>query len=397
MATALVLGVRQVGALQQWELQAFDQMMRVRPAEKPDSRLAIISITESDVQTQDPQERRGASLSDQTLTKLLDKLQSYQPRVIGLDIYRDFPVDPDQSTLAAHIQQNDRLITICEVGETSEQSGTRPLPNIPAERLSFSDMPVDADGVIRRQILGMAPNPKSFCTIDTSFSLRAAQHYLAAEELSFDRNANGVLQVGPAKFKQLDPHTGGYQQLDSLGYQVLLNYRASGVAATQITLADLLNDSIDADLLRDRVVLIGTTAKSFKDYSPTPYSGAQGGEEMPGVMIHAHMVSQILSAVLDQRPLLWWLSPWKTTLWVWGWSLAGGFLVLTVRSSLHLTLVSGAAGIVLYGVCFGLLLKGGWMPLIPSALALVGSGGGVAAYTVYQTRLQANAKNPRSQ
>ncbi len=397
MATALVLGVRQVGVLQQWELQAFDHLMRIRPAEKPDPRLTIVSITESDVQNQDPTERRGSSLSDQTLTQLLDKLQTYQPRVIGLDIYRDFPIDPDQSALAAQVQENASLITICEVGETSEQSGTRPLPNIPAERLSFSDLPVDTDGVIRRQLLGMAPNPKSFCTTDTSFSLRAAQHYLAAEDLFFERNPDGVLQVGSAKFKQLAPHTGGYQQLDARGYQVLLNYRASGVAATQITLADLLNDSIDANLLRDRVILIGTTAKSFKDYLPTPYTGAQGAEEMAGVMIHAHMVSQILSAVLDQRPLLWWLSPWKTTAWIWGWSLVGGGLVLICRSPLQLGLASGAAGIILYGACFGLLLKGGWMPLAPSALALVGSGAGVVAYTVYQKKLQASTPGLRLQ
>ncbi|MCG8368422.1 MAG: CHASE2 domain-containing protein [Pseudanabaenales cyanobacterium] len=386
VVTAMVLGVRQLGGLQQWELQTFDQLIRLRPAEKLDPRLVIVSVTETDVQNQDPQERRGSSLSDRTLTQLLDKLQSYHPRVIGLDIYRDFPIDPDHSALAAHLQQNDRFIAICEVGETSEHAGTRPPPDMPAERLSFSDLPVDPDGVIRRQLLGMAPNPKSFCTTDTSFSLRVAQFYLADEGLYFERNSDGILQIGSAVFKQLEPQTGGYPQLDSLGYQVLLHYRASGVAAKQLTLAELLSGSIDANLLKDRVVLIGTTAKSFKDYSSTPYTTAQGSEKMPGVMIQAHMVSQILSAVLDQRPLLWWLSPWKTTLWVWSWSLVGGLLVLTFRSHLQLGLASGATVVLLYGACFGLLLKGGWMPLAPSALALVGTAGSVMAYTAYQAQ-----------
>ena len=389
MVTALVLGVRQLGWLQQWEWQAFDQLMRLRPAEKLDPRLVIVSVTEVDVQNQDPQERRGSSLSDRTLTQLLEKLQSYQPRVIGLDIYRDFPIDPEHSALAAQLQQNEGFIAICEVGETSENSGTRPPPDMPAERLSFSDIPLDSDGVIRRQLLGMAPNPKSFCATDTSFSLRAAQFYLAAEGLYFERNLDGVLQAGSAIFKQLEPQTGGYHQLDSRGYQVLLHYRSPGVAAQQLTLAELLGGS-DADLanlLKDRIVLIGTTAKSFKDYSPTPYTAAQGSEEMPGVMIQAHMVSQILSAVLDQRPLLWWLSPWQTTVWVWGWALVGGSLVLSCRLSLQLGLTGGAAvSILLYGICFGLLLKGGWMPLIPSALALVGTGGSTMAYIVYQAQ-----------
>jgi CHASE2 domain-containing sensor protein len=159
--------------------------------------------------------------------------------------------------------------------------------------------------------------------------------------------------------------------------------------ATQITLTDLLNHVSDAALTRlikDRVVLIGTTAQSFKDYSPTPYSSGQGGEQMPGVIIHAHMVSQILSAALDQRPLLWALSPWESTLWVGGWALVGGVLVLGVRSPLRRGLASSIALGTLGGVCGILLLKGGWMPLVPGVLSLVATSGSLAAYTAYQQR-----------
>lgn len=389
VVTALVMGVRQLGVLQTCEFQAFDQLMGLRSEEKPDSRLLVVTVTEKDVQNQNPQERRGSSLSDRALAKLLKKLQPYQPQAIGLDIYRDFRVDPKQADLEIYLQQNERLIAVCEVGGADDRPGIKPPPEIPKNRLSFSDFPVDPDKVIRRQLLGMAKDDKSSCTTDTSFSFRVARNYLAAKGLQYKRTPEGDLQIGSVVFKKLEPDTGGYHELDALGYQVLLNYRSSDSVAEQVTLTDILSDSITAELpnlVKDRIVLIGTTAKSFKDYFPTPYSAGQWSQEMPGVVIQAHMVSQILSAVLDRRPLLWWLPQWGETLWVWSWSLVGGIIVWHFRSPLRLGLANGAALGTLYGFCFVLLLKGGWVPLVPSAIALVVTGGSVVAYAVSQNR-----------
>jgi CHASE2 domain-containing sensor protein len=392
VVTALVMGVRQLGVLERWELQAFDQLTRLRPAEQPDPRLLLVTVTEQDIQSQDPQERRGSSLSDHALSQLLEKLTIHNPRVIGLDIYRDFPINPNYETLKQHLQQNEQFIGVCGVGDTVEQPGTRPPPGIPNERLGFTDFPNDdPDGIVRRQLLGMTHNPKSFCTTDTSFSLRIAQHYLATQDIFSERTPEGNLQIGNIIFKRLEPSSGGYSQLDALGYQILLNYRAVNPIAEQITLTEILSGSINSELpnlVKDRIVLIGTTAQSYKDHSPTPYTISHGDEEMPGVVIQAHMVSQILSAVLEQRPLLWWLPSWGTTLWVWGWSLVGGVLVLYiyVRSPLGLALAGGVAIAILYGTCFVLLLKGGWMPLIPAGLALTATAVSGVAYIRYQNR-----------
>jgi CHASE2 domain-containing sensor protein len=389
MITAFVMGVRQLGVLENLELQGFDQLMRLRPTEPPDPRLLIVTVTEKDVQSQNPQERRGSSLSDRALAQLLKKLESYQPRVIGLDIYRDFPITQNHADLKTYFQQNENFIPICEVGETSEDSGTRPPPGISGDRLSFSDFPIDPDGVVRRQLLAMAPNPNSLCVTDTSFSFRVAQLYLTAKGIHAQRNSEGDLQIGRTTFKRLEPQAGSYQELDNLGYQILLNYRSSNSVAVQVTLADILNNSLDTELsnlIKDRIVLIGTTAQSFKDYSLTPYSSGHESDQMPGVIIHAHMVSQILSAVLDQRPLLWWLTPPGITFWVWGWALVGGALVLYVRSPLNLVLVSSVVLGILPGICLLLLLKGGWMTLIPAALSLAATGSSVMAYTAYKNR-----------
>ena len=385
--TVLIVGMRSLSLFQGLELQAFDWLMRSRPNEPPDPRLLVITVTEQDVQTQNPQERRGASLSDRALAQLLKKLQQYQPQVIGLDIYRDFPVDPKHPELATYLQQNQRFIAVCEVGET-DHPGIRPPAEVPKDRLSFSDIPVDPDGVIRRQLLGMASNPKSFCITDTSFSFQVAQVYLADKGIDYKRTPQGDLQIGDVVFKKLKPDTGGYQELDTRGYQVLLNYRSRSIART-ISLTEILSGKIDAELpnlVKGRIVLIGTTAPSFKDNFPTPYSAGNWQDKMPGVMIQAHMTSQIISAVLDGRPLIWWWCAWGEIFWIWGWSFVGGVVGWYMRSPLLLGLINGVALGTLYGLCLVFLLNGGWVPLVPSALALIFTSGSVVIFAGFKEK-----------
>ena len=244
-------------------------------------------------------------------------------------------------------------------------------PEIPKNRLGFSDFPVDPHRVIRRQLLFMDINPKSACVTNVSFSFQVARAYLAGIGIQPQRSGKGW-KLGNVMFGQLEPNTSGYRQLDALGYQILLNYRAADPVAKEVTLYEILSGSLDAELpllVKDRIVLIGTTAKSFKDYFPTPYSSDSESRELPGVAIHAHRVSQILSAVLDDRPLLWWLPLWAENLWVWGWALVGGVLGWRWRSPLHLGLATAIALSIVSGLCFVLLLKGGWLPLVPAAIA----------------------------
>ena len=394
--TALTMGIRQLGVLQTWELQAFDRLMQLRPAEPPDPRLLIITITGKDVQSQNPQERRSSSLSERSLWQLLEKIQPHNPQVIGLDVYRDF-LSPEYKNLKTYLKTNKSFVGVCEVGEAQNDPGVRSAPELTAERLSFSNFPIDRDRVIRRQLLGMAISPESFCQTDTSFSFRIAQLYLATKGIDFQRNSEGDFEIDRVVFKQLRSDSGSYQNLDALGYQVLLNYRSYPQAAEQITLGEILvaDDDRLRELIEDRIVLIGTVAKNFKDYHSTPYSE----EGMPGVTIHAHMISQILSAVEDKRSLIWWLPVWGEVVWLWGWALLGGLIGSSFLSPLRLGLISTAVLLILYGSCFVLLLSGGWFPLIPAILSGIGTGTTVVFYIRFNQsqRKYLNTKNDKNQ
>ncbi len=374
LITGLITGVRSLGFMQQWELSAFDSVMRMRPDEGADERLLVITVTEADIQAQ--KQRQKSSLSDSTLQELLQKLSLYKPRAIGFDIYRDFPVDSQYPDLANRLRTNNNFIAICQISGSKQQAvGISPPPEIPLNRIGFSDVVFDSDLVIRRHLLYMTPNLGSNCKSPYSLNFELARQYLAKEGIGFDITDESYLQLGKIVFKPIDIPTGGYQQFDAKGHQILLNYRSSGEVAKQVSVAQVLNNSFDPNWVKDKIVLIGVDSQSAKDYFLTPYSMATTPHhEISGVLLHAHMVSQILSAVLDKRPLLWVLPAWGEILWICGTSLVAGILAVYSRSQLKLAIFIGAELLILYGCCFILLLYGGWMPFLPSALGLVITG-----------------------
>ncbi|PMB04388.1 serine/threonine protein kinase, partial [Fischerella thermalis CCMEE 5196] len=134
--TILVLGVRHLKWLQTWELAAYDQMIRLRPAEPPDPHLLLVTITEEDLGSQD------FSLPDEIINRLLIKIQSYQPRVIGLSIDRS-----KQKNLGAGLQNLDNVITYCTFSSMGSPE-IPPPPNFPIDQVGFSDVISDDEDVI---------------------------------------------------------------------------------------------------------------------------------------------------------------------------------------------------------------------------------------------------------
>ncbi len=399
MVAALVMGLRHTGLLQRWELQAFDQLMRSRPSEPPDPRLLVIAITEQDLQLSQQQQRTG-SLSDQALSQLLETLEPLQPRAIGLDIYRDFPAQDLPHQIATQLRTNDRLFATCKVRDAAiDHPGIAPPPEVPIERQGFSDIVKDGDDVLRRHLLALNPHPISPCQTPYALSAQLAFHYLAADGMALGYTIENQLIAGDVMLQRLRRHRGGYQRLDAWGYQVLLNYRnyrSIADMAPTLTLSEALSGNLRFEDVNDRVVLIGVTASSAGDYLATPYSsGFHPYREIPGVIAQAQMVSQILSAVYDGRPLLQTWPWWADGGWVWGWGGVGGALVgygyvlrrqpllaaikLINTPSLYLILVGGVTVGGLYLTCLILLIQGYWVPFIPATLASMLTGSAIAS------------------
>jgi CHASE2 domain-containing sensor protein len=372
LVAVLFIGIRQMGGLEAIDLWAFDRLVRLRPDEGRDERLFVIEITEADLQYQQQKKMdRQGSLSDRALDRLLEKLEPLQPSAVGIDIYRDFKADSQYPKLAQRLQTSDRLFSICKTSEpSSNDPGIKPPPDAPLEQIGFSDVPPGKDRILRTHLLYMTPEVESPCKVNESFNLQIALKHLESREIFSEPSSKEYLKLGRTIFMPLSTSKkGGYHSLDSRGYQILMNYRTPlGNIARKITLAQALENPIRPEWIKDKVVLIGVTASSVKDDHITPFSMEK---PLRGLLLQAQMVSQIISAVLDNRPLLWVWPDWGENLWIFAWSAVGGALVWRVRSPLFLCLICSAMLISLLFICWILLKQGGWVPLVTPALVLV--------------------------
>jgi CHASE2 domain-containing sensor protein/predicted Ser/Thr protein kinase len=377
-----VMGIRYVGLLQPFELKTYDHLMALRPIEKPDPRLLLVTIDEADIQYQNRMQMPIRwSLSDQALLQLLEKLEQYQPRTIGIDIYRDFPVNRDYPDLATRLRSDSRFFAPCKVSspEDGVPDGIPSPPEVPKSRLGFSDFIADDDEVARRHLLHLTPPVTSPCAAADALSLQMALHYLDKEGIQSKLAADEQLQIGKVLFKQLTDHTSGYQHIDASGYQILLNYRSlrSPVdIAQQVSLRDILDDLVTPELInsvKDRIVIIGVTAASATDEWKTAYSATAlpNRKEVPGMFVQAQAISQILSAVLDGRSLIWWWSGWLEGVWICGWSLLGGILAWCTHCPIRRGIGIAIALSLLFSICCLTFIHAGWIPLLPAALALI--------------------------
>nr|WP_242038928.1 CHASE2 domain-containing serine/threonine-protein kinase [Anabaena lutea] len=388
--TALVWGMRELKWLQAGELSIYDQMLRSRhispksrPEEPLDRRILLVTITQDDlIQEKWP-------LSDQTINNLLAKLESYQPSVIGLNIYL-----PNQKNLATHLQHQDNIIITCLLSNTGRTEVTPP-SNFPMENIGFDDIVTDnsTDQILRRSLLFTdVTHTDNKCQTRFSFAALLAITYLQKQGIEYDFTENGEFKIGQTLFPRLDSNAGNYQQTDAYGYQILLNYRHPNYLAQQVTLTQVLKGQVNPNWIKDRLVIIGTTASSVHSGFYTPYSAlSDQSPRMPRVFIHAQVASQILSTVLDGRPLMSYWPDWAEFLWIWGCSLVGGALAWQWRHPLLLLVVEGFVLLGLVGIAAGFYLQAIWIPLFSPALALVINIFAVMGYITYRTQQENQA------
>ncbi|MCC3588761.1 MULTISPECIES: CHASE2 domain-containing protein [unclassified Microcoleus] len=368
-----VTGMRSLGWLQIWELQAFDQLMRLRPAESSDSRLLLVEATETDI------EKYGFPLPDGTIAQAVANLAQYRPQTIALDIFRPRPSGVGYAALAASFQSDRSLIGLCSVKESGKPNkcGIKPPPALPKERLGFSDVVADADGILRRHLLFMQPQTTDLCATEHSLSMRAALHYLAAKGITPETLSGDKIGLGKAVFAPIHGSTGAYQNLDNRGFQIMLNYRSPRTFIQRVSLTELLEGKVSPNLIKDRIIFIGVTAPiSNPDDFFTPYSAREiPYQKMPGVLLQAQMSSQIISAALDGRPLLQIVPVWQEMLWILGGAAVGSAIAIVSRRRLFAVLRAIAFAGILVGICWFLLIQGWWVPLVPSVVAMLGACG----------------------
>jgi len=377
LVIAIIIGVKQWGGLQNLELFAYDAMIRLKSNSRLDERLLLVEITDRDIKNQ-----KRWPIDDQTIAQLLAEIQQYQPKVIGFDLYRDITYPPGTASLHEQLQA-DNLIAIEFLG--NEANHVPPPAVMPSSNIGFNDVVLDQDSVLRRNLIYARLGDRQLY----SFAFRLSLKYLQnspelVNNLEITESLDS-LAVGNVVLPRLQANSGGYQMhpTEALGWQILIDYPSPKIAPT-ITLTEALSGKLNADLVKDKVVIIGTTAPSIKDFLYTPYEGKQA--TMPGALAHAQMVSQLIRLILGESTQVWFWAEGIEVLWIGFWSLLGLAISIKLRHPLSIGIATIAVSSTLYLACLAIFFAGGWVPLVPSLLSLVLTVGLIWTYkVVYNT------------
>ncbi len=378
-----ILMLSRAGYLQALELEAYDWLIRLRPASSPPmQRIALVTISERDIR-----DLGQWPISDHALAQALAQLAVQQPRAIGLDIYRDIPVPPGREELNAVLARYPNIITVTKFGDGGESGIPAPPVLKDTEQVGFSDVLVDPGGTVRRALLFL----DQAGTTAYSFALRLALLYLQAEGIRPQPDAadSSHLRLGSTTIPPFEANDGGYVDADARGYQFLLDFREPPEAFPRSTLSQILFMKADIGAIKDKVVLIGVSAESVKDFFYTPLSrGLHSDQEVPGVVLHALITSELLRMALDDYVPIAVLSKWQEAAWVLVWSILGSVLGRAGRSPLGFAMVLAGGLLVLSSIVYIAFIRSWWMLLIAPGLAWAVSASLSMAYWMSQERRQ---------
>ena len=377
--TLAIVILRLMGALQGGELALLDLYMRWRPLEPNDERIVIVGIDEADVQ-----EIGQAIIPDRFYADALQKLIAMEPRAIGLDIYRDIPVEPGHQELVEVFNTTDYIVGIQKAVGDKNRDRVDPPPALKAKnQVGANDLVFDADTKIRRALVYLQTAEGE--TI-YGLPLHLALLYLKPEGIAPQTIEGNSWQLGKTVFAPMDANEGGYVRGPDGGYQLMLNYRGPSPAFEMVSLSDILQERVPPDWARDRIVLIGAVGESFQDLFPVPYT-RRPSQRMAGVEIHAHITSAIVSAALDGRPLLTGWSDALEYIWMFFWAGVGAALTWRLRHSggLNANALRKVITILLpfpllVGVTYGAFLVGWWIPILPPILTWFGASICIVGY-----------------
>lgn len=370
-----IVVLRALGFFQLFEWIALDIFFQLRPLETYPQPITIVAVDEISLRT------IGTwPVPDRTIAELLTKLNKYQPRAIGLDIYRDFKVDPGHEQLLATYKVTPHLVGIEKLSQKQDNHVLPPM-GLNRNQVGFNNIVLDSDAKVRRSLLYW----HTYNEKHESFALKIAKLYLQSADivpLAAQSNPE-YLQLGKAVFPRFLPNDGSYIGADNRGYQIISNFPKPSCATCspnnwgfrKVSLREVLNDKVPENWIKDRIVLIGSTAPSLQDYVQTPYSSQFFGQAktIAGVELQAYFISEIISGALHSRPLIKvWIDPIEY-LWIW----VCAYLGVVTRYQIQKTTVSFLIiiffGSVLAGSAFVIFLDGWWIPIIPGLISLSAS------------------------
>ncbi|MBE9031275.1 CHASE2 domain-containing protein [filamentous cyanobacterium LEGE 11480] len=364
--------------LAEWRLR--DEFVQVRShyhsakAKDIAQQIVIVTIDETDIQSV-----KHWPIPDWSLAKLLTKIRDQKPRAIGLDLYRDLPEGKGYSELKQVFRSTPNLVGIEKIAGSRVPAP----PELAAvEQVALADLVLDGDRHIRRALL-TAEDDQDENKLKPGLATHVALTYLAKEKISLEpvNEAAQEYQLGKTRYRPISTHDAGYSDQKIGGYQILLNWYGAETAFQRVSMRDVIAGKVAPDLMRDRMVFIGSVAQSTNDFFATPYSSSSFTSNAPtaGVIVHANIAHQLVLGALHENTYLRGLNLWESSAWIVFWTFAGmGCSTGLSMRAKKCWLPGGqvfwgtqlASGAIIVGA-YGSFVAGILLPVVPALVALV--------------------------
>lgn len=363
------------GLLGWWEnseLLIYDNWFQLHGVQNPGQKIVIIGIDEKSIS------QLGAlPWSRDIHARLLQQLGS--AKVVAFDLLFDTARDQssDQALADAIRKQGNVVLSSIFTYEPDGKGGyllaIKPPIDIlvySCSGLGFINMAADQRNTVRKTTLFY---PFTDERIYPSFSLAV---YLASQSLdNWQLHVNGSeLVAGNKEFKVENNN------------QAYLDFWGPGQTFTTYSYTDVLNGKISPGQFKGKIVLIGITSPTEKDYYNNPYTQGNMVSEAnpaPGVEIHANALQSMLSESFFTRApgyfnLLVLLAVWGLSMLTSRRSSPWKSLVLTVMLALFLS-----------GVIYSIWLYGHfWINLAAPLFMMAATYTGNTAENVVKTNLE---------
>jgi adenylate cyclase len=330
--------------IQQMELWAYDSRLNLFLPRTPEPRIVILDIDEKSLNAEGrwPWSRNKlATMIDQLFTR-------YKIRVVGFDIAfaepdpssglasledmasKELKDDPEfQKVLAqrrpsldydgifARMIEGKPVVLGFFLGSKTDKAGVLPEPLFRTEA-TFGKYQVKHilatgySGNIKVLQDAAAAAGHLYPQLDTDGVTRRVPMFMRYGDGFYEALSVAVTRVylnnAPAGLTILAPTVGDLVQVPSakVGNLViplddkmnaLIPYRASPGSFRYISATDVIRGTLPVDELRDKIVIVGTSAQGLLDLRSTPVR-----EDYPGVEVHANLVSGFLDQNIMYRP-----------------------------------------------------------------------------------------------
>lgn len=218
----------------------------------------------------------------------------------------------------------------------------------------FDNPSVDADGVFRRVPLVQSYNGQLY----PSLALATAKLALGNPQIEFLVETDG--KQSAHNYFALEAINLGKNSIPvDHNAAVYVPYRGRQGSFKYFSAYQILNQSVDREYLKDKIVLIGTSAPGLLDLRSTPVQNV-----FPGVEVHANIIAGILNQSINQKPA--WASGYEFLI----------LILLAIIMYLILTYLSPIlAGIstlaMIFIVISGTLLAWQYLLILPLASPLL--------------------------